>query len=111
MKRAIIVLCIVTLFSIPAAQVEKGETRMDTSRYVDLNKIPLEKNSDLFRVDTLDNEQVLVLKNNVYNQEIDPFTGKVVDDVRGKVLLLGGVKRDYAMAVEMKFLATHINLE
>ena len=84
---------------------------MRMRRYIDLNEIKIEKNSNLFQVDTLDNEQILLLKNNMYNQEIDSFTGRVVDDVRGKVILLGEVKHDYMMTVDMKFLGTHIDMQ
>lgn len=104
-------LSILILYSISFAQVERGGNSMRMRRYIDLNEIKIEKNSNLFQVDTLDNEQILLLKNNMYNQEIDSFTGRVVDDVRGKVILLGEVKHDYMMTVDMKFLGTHIDMQ
>jgi hypothetical protein len=83
---------------------------MTVSRYIHLEKIKIEKNSDAFTVDTLDGEQFLMLKDNEYHREIDSFTGKAIDDVRGKVILFGEERRDYAMTVDMKFLGTHIDM-
>lgn len=78
-------------------------------RYFDLTKVKIEKNSDLFRIDTIDNEQVLILTENKYNQEVDEFTGKKKDDSRGgKVILFGDKLRDYSMTVDMKFLGFHV---
>lgn len=86
----------------------KSQTKVNTTNYLDLTKIKIEKNSDLFIIDTIDNEQVLTLTGNAYNQEIDEFTGKEKDDVRGKVILLGDKLGDYSMAVGMKFLGFHV---
>ena len=111
MRRVIVLLFIVISFSILGAQIERSDESINIDQYIDLNKVHIEKNSNLFQIDTLDNEQILTLKNNIYNQEIDSFAGRVVDDVRGKVILLGEVKRDYTMTVDMKFLGTHIDLQ
>jgi hypothetical protein len=78
-------------------------------QYLDLTKINIEKNSDLFKIDTIDNEQVLTLTGNTYNQEIDEFTEKKKDDSRGgKVVLFGDKLKDYSMIVDMKFLGFHV---
>jgi hypothetical protein len=80
------------------------------SMYIDLTSIKAQKNSELFNIDTIDNEQVIILEGNQYNNEIDPFTGMEKDNSRGaKVMLLGEVQGDYLMTVEMKFLG--INLD
>ena len=84
---------------------------MTMSQNIDLKKIKIEKNCDVFKIDTLDNEQILILKDNKHNQEVDSFTGKIIDDVRGKLILLGQEKRDYMMTVDMKFLGAHIDLK
>ena len=111
MKKVIVILLIVIVYSILVAQIERDVNSMMMDQYIDLNKIQMEKNSDLFKIDTLGNEQVLILENNMYNQEIDSFTGRAIDDVRGKVILLGEVKQDCMMTVDMKFLGTHIDLQ
>jgi hypothetical protein len=111
MRNAIFFLFMVISYSVVVAQSERNEKSMIMNRYIDVNKIHIEKNSDLFKIDTLDNEQNLILKNNLYNREIDSLTGKAVDDVRGKIILLGEVRRDYAMTVDMKFLGTHIDMQ
>lgn len=86
----------------------QGEDKL-RDQYLDLTKIKIEKNSDLFKIDTGDDEQVLTLIGNTYNQEIDEFTGKKKDDSRGgKVVLLGDKLRDYSMTVDMKFLGFHV---
>lgn len=87
----------------------QGEDKQNNP-YLDLTKIKIQKNSGLFRIDTIDNEQVIMLQGNEYNSEIDPFTGMEKDNSRGaKVILLGDVQGDYVMTVEMKFL--DINLD
>lgn len=85
----------------------QGEDKLH-DQYLDLTKIKIEKNSDFFKIDTIDNEQVLTLTGNAYNQEIDEFTGKKKDDARGKVVLFGDKLGDYSMTVGMKFLGFHV---
>ena len=111
MKTILFLFSVLGLFLILVAQTERGEKSMVMNQYIDLKEIKIEKNSDLFQIDTLDNEPILILKDNMYNQDIDSFTGKIIDDVRGKVLLFGEEKRDYTMTVDMKFLGAHIDLE
>jgi hypothetical protein len=84
-----------------------SQTTGNTVNYLDLIKIKIEKNSDLFKIDTIDNEQVLILTGNIYNQGIDEFTGKKKDDAHGKVILFGDKLRDYSMTVDMKFVGFH----
>ncbi len=86
------------------------QDRSDES-FLDLNKIKIEKNSSLFKIEIQSNEQVLQVINNVYNPEIDKKSGKPVDDVKGKVILLGPVQNDYSMEADMKFLGHHLEME
>lgn len=82
----------------------------DTNRdYIDLDKIQTQKNTDLFEIKNIENEQTLILEGNQYNIEIDDFTGKKIDDVRGKVILFGNLQRDYSMIVDMKFMGINID--
>ena len=85
-------------------------SQTENSKYLNLKQIPIEKNTDLFKIDTIDNEQILILRGNTYNEEIDEFTGKKVDDSRGgKIILLGDKIGNYSMTVDMKFLGFHID--
>lgn len=77
--------------------------------YINLTKIKTKKNTDLFKTKNIGNEQILILEGNQYNDEIDDFTGKKIDDVRGKVILFGEAKRDYSMTVDMKFIGINID--
>ena len=86
------------------------QDRSDES-FLDLNKIKIEKNSSLFKIEIQNNEQVLHVINNVYNPEIDKKSGKPVDDVKGKVILFGPVQNDYSMEADMKFLGHHLEME
>ena len=80
-------------------------------QYIDLNEAKIEKNSDLFKIENTKDGQILTLKNNQFNQNLDPITGKITDYVHGKVILFGDVKHDYSMIVDMKFIETHIDLQ
>ncbi len=77
--------------------------------YINLNQIKIQKNSDLFKIDNSANEQLLVLEGNQYNEEVDNFTGKNIDDVSGKIILFGYPIRNYSMSVDMKFLGINID--
>lgn len=77
--------------------------------YINLTKIKIQKNTDLFKIKNIENEQILIIEGNQYNDEIDDFTGKKTDDVRGKVILFGDSKRDYSMTVDMKFLGINMD--
>jgi len=79
------------------------------SGYIDLTKIKTQINSDLFKIETIENEQVLIVVGNRYNEEIDDFTGRRTDDVRGKVILFGEPLRDYSMTVDMKFIGFNLD--
>ncbi len=63
----------------------------------------LETNSPLFQVQDLDGDEVLLLTDNPYVPE--------VDDISGKVALLGKVRRNYRITAEMKFLGHHLSME
>ena len=67
---------IVTIIVIMNVVTVNSQIKTTESDYLDLAKTVIEKNSDLFKIDTIDNEQILILKGNTYNQEIDEFTGK-----------------------------------
>ena len=102
-KTTFITLGLLLIYNIVNAQNDKNE-------YLDLTKIPFKKNSDLFKIETIDNEQVITLTGNSYNQEIDEFTGKKIDDARGgKLILFGDKIGNYSMTVEMKFLGFHVD--
>ena len=59
----------------------------------------LETNSSLFHVRDRAGEEVLLLTGNTYDPEID--------DVKGKVALVGEPRRNYRMKAELKFLGHH----
>lgn len=111
MKLSVIIAAIVIFSSNSLALVNENDNSKKMNQYINLKKIKIEKNSDLFKITTLNNEQVLILKNNLYNQKIDTVSGKEIDNVYGKVILLGEVKKDYKMVVDMKFLGTHIDMK
>jgi hypothetical protein len=111
MKTSVVIAAIVIFSSNIFLLANENDNSKKMNQYIDLKKIKIEKNSDLFKITTLNNEQVLILKNNLYNQKIDSLTGKEIDSVYGKVILLGGVKKDYKMVVDMKFLGTHIDMK
>lgn len=87
-----------------------GKNTVDSDEYVNLSKIKIEKNSDQFKIYKDGDEELLGLKNNFYNEKIDPNTGKKIDDVSGKVILLGKTKSNYSMTADMKFLGANIDL-
>jgi hypothetical protein len=72
--------------------------------YVDISKLQVEQNSDLFKIKIIENEPVVLLEENIYNTKIDEFTGKIKDDAYGRVLLFGDKLSDYSMTIEMQFL-------
>ncbi len=53
--------------------MSQGNTDMD---YINLNQIKIQKNTDLFEIRNIANEQILILEGNQYNEEIDNFTEK-----------------------------------
>jgi len=77
--------------------------------YINLNHIKIQKNTDLFKIRNISNEQILIIEGNKYNDEIDDFTGKKIDDVSGKTILLGDPQRDYSMTVDMKFIGINMD--
>ena len=75
-----------------------------------LDKIKTQCNSELFRIETIDNEKTVILEGNEYDSTIDPFTGMEKSNSRGaKVFLVGEKQTDYIMTAEMKFI--NINLD
>ncbi len=111
MKISVVIATILIFSSNISPLVNENDTSKKMNQYIDLKKIKIEKNSDLFKITPLNNEQALILKNNLYNQKIDTVSGKEIDSVYGKVILLGDVKKDYKMVVDMKFLGTHIDMK
>jgi len=77
--------------------------------YINLTKINTQKNTNLFQIKNIENEQILILEGNQYNDEIDDFTGMKTDDAHGKIILFGDPKRDYSMTVDMKFIGINID--
>ncbi|MEE8341911.1 MAG: hypothetical protein V3R52_07425, partial [Candidatus Neomarinimicrobiota bacterium] len=71
----------------------------------------IEKNSPIIKIDKIEGEDIIIVKGNIYNTNIDNSTGKVIDDIRGKVILFGDVINNYNMNVQMKFLGANIDLE
>lgn len=82
-----------------------------TENFLDLKQTKIEANSPLFSIKMENNEQILQVINNVYNAEIDEKTGKPIDDIKGKIILLGPVCHDYSMEADMKFLGHHLEME
>ena len=78
--------------------------------YINLDKIKIQKSTDLFKIRSIEKEKMLILEGNQYNDEIDEFTGKKIDDVCGKIVLFGDPKRDYSMTVDMKFLSFNMDI-
>ncbi|MGD8305369.1 MAG: hypothetical protein PVF17_01825 [Ignavibacteria bacterium] len=77
--------------------------------YIDLTKVKMQENTDLFQIKTIENEQLLILEGNQYNEVLDDFTGKKIDDVRGKAILIGEPQHDYSMIVDMKFMGINMD--
>ncbi len=107
----IFILVTLTTLTALSCQTKKEDNAISMNNYVDFNKIRIDKNSPLFEITIHDKEQVLQVVNNIYNTATDEKTGKPVDDVRGKVVLLGPVLQDYSMEAEMKFLGHHLVME
>lgn len=77
---------------------------------IHLDTIQLHENSNLFKIELIDNEPIITLKGNEYDSSIDPFTGMEKDNSKGaKVILIGNKQTDYIMSAEMKFLDIHLN--
>lgn len=87
------------------------KTARPNENFLDLKQTKIETNSSLFKIKMQNNEQILQVINNVYNAEIDEKTGKPIDDVRGKIILLGPFRTDYSMEADMKFLGHHSEME
>jgi hypothetical protein len=84
------------------SSVSRGEgTHVDETPT--LSGFVIETNSPLFRVSDLDGEETLLLTDNTY------VPG--VDDISGKVALIGEPRKDYRMKAEMKFLGHHLSME
>jgi hypothetical protein len=77
---------------------------------IDFEKVKIQNNSELFRIQKVDSEQIIQLEGNEYDATIDPFTGMEKSNSRdSKVFLIGEAQTDYIMTAEMKFIK--INLE
>jgi hypothetical protein len=98
MKKLTIILC--TVFSVFNSFAQN----------INLSKIKIQSNSDLFKVDTIDNQATLIFEGNVFEASIDSFTGMEKSNSRGaKVFLIGEKQTDYVITAEMKFV--NINLD
>jgi hypothetical protein len=111
MPRLIII--VITVFN--SFIYSQNNDLMDTSNiidvYIKLTTTKLEKNSPIIKIDQFEGEDIIIVKGNIYNTNIDTSTGKAIDDVRGKVILFGDVIGDYNMKVQMKFLGANIDME
>lgn len=67
---------------------------------VDLSSVLIETNSELWQVKEFQGEQVIQIVNNTDQ-----------DGIRGKAALIGGVRRNYSMEAELKFLGHHFKFE
>ena len=86
-----------------------AQSKLDNQSYLDLNETKFDKNSDLFRIKNENQQQIIVLEGNNYNEKIDEFTGKKIDDASGgKVILFPDVLTNYKMSVDMKFLGCNL---
>ena len=80
---------------------EGGDNPTDQSQTY--SGFALETNSPFFKVRDRNGEETLLLINNTYVPE--------VDDISGKVALIGEPRRNYRMTAEMKFLGHHLKME
>lgn len=77
---------------------------------IDFKKVKIQNNSELFRIQKIENDEIIILEGNEYDASIDPFTGMEKSNSRdAKVFLIGEEQTDYMMTAEMKFI--NINLE
>lgn len=98
MKRLIMVICLVVMISNGFAQ------------NINLDEIETCNNSDLFRIETIDNEKTIILEGNKFDSSIDPFTGMERSNSRGaEVFLIGEKQTDYIMTAEMKFIRVNLD--
>ncbi len=101
-----LILCLaVFLINADSIAQRKNTDAKDTSmlEIIDLKHADIEKNSDLFKIGELDGQTALYIKGNEYKDKID--------DVRGKVALIGKIRRNYSMSAELKFLGHHMDME
>jgi len=101
---------LMVLFLILISSVSLLSQESTNVNYINLDKIKIQKNTDLFIIRNIENEQILFLEGNQYNDEIDEFTGKKKDDVSGKIMLFGNPKHNYSMTVDMKFLGLNMDI-
>ena len=77
---------------------------------IDYEKVKIQNNSVLFKIQKIENNETIILEGNKYDASIDPFTGMEKSNSRdAKVFLIGEEQTDYIMTAEMKFI--NINLE
>lgn len=77
------------------------------NNFIDLPSAILETNSQLWQINTLNTEPVLQVIGNVPTTEKSGTAAYLDEDHLGKVALIGGVKRNYRMQAEMRFLRFH----
>lgn len=98
MKKSVVVICLVIMVSNIFAQ------------NINFDEVKFRNNSDLFRIETIDNEKTIILEGNKFDNSIDPFTGMEKSNSRGaKVFLIGGIQTDYVMSAEMKFIKANLD--
>ncbi|MEE8478527.1 MAG: hypothetical protein V3S42_00830 [Candidatus Neomarinimicrobiota bacterium] len=111
MPRLIIMIITVFNFFIYSQNNDLMDTSNRIREYISLTTMKIEKNSPIIKIDKIEGEDIIIVKGNIYNTNIDNSTGKVIDDIRGKVILFGDVINNYNMNVQMKFLGANIDLE
>ena len=77
------------------------------SKIIDLHTIDLETNSPLWQIIDSENEPVLRVTGNMATTDRTGTEAYLVEDHHGKVALIGEVKHNYRMQVEMRFLGHH----
>ncbi|MCI1681700.1 MAG: DUF1080 domain-containing protein [Bacteroides sp.] len=97
MKKSAIAICLIIMVSNTLAQ------------NFNLDEVETRNNSDLFRIETIDNEKTIILEGNKFDSSIDPFTGMEKSNSRGaKVFLVGEVQTDYVMSTEMRLIKNNL---
>lgn len=70
------------------------------NKFINLNNIPLETNSSLWQVLSIESEFIIQIVDNIE-----------IDHLGGKVALINSAKTDYSMEAEFKFLGHHLPRE
>ena len=77
------------------------------SKIIDLRTVTLETNSPLWQVKEFEKEPVLQVIGNAATTQRTGVAAYLNEDHIGKVALIGGVRQNYRMQAEMRFLGHH----